>query len=196
MKVTKKNFCVFSLLMVCLFHLQTITAERKISNQVDSTKVLSEGAICPNFQFVDFDDVKMSLSSLRGKYVFIDVWASWCYPCRKEYPYLKELEAKMKDCNIVFLGISIDQTSWRWKGAITGIQMTGLQWLDQSGAFGKSFGIDKIPRFILIAPNGRVVNDNMTRPSSPNTEIYLKKLRDIKQKKQTKRIINHVENFN
>lgn len=82
------------------------------AKQADTT-ALKKGDKCPEFVFKDAQGKDHRLSELKGKYVFIDVWASWCYPCRKEYPYLQELEEKMEGKNIVFVGISCDHVEWR-----------------------------------------------------------------------------------
>ena len=71
---------------------------------VDTTGV-RVGDKCPAFTFEDMKGQSRSLEEFKGKYVFIDVWASWCYPCRKEFPHLQELEKKFEGQNIVFVGI-------------------------------------------------------------------------------------------
>lgn len=72
---------------------------------------LKIGDRCPAFTFEDMEGQSRSLDEFKGKYVFIDVWASWCYPCRKEYPYLQELEKKFEGQNVVFDGHSSDHVS-------------------------------------------------------------------------------------
>ena len=64
------------------------------------TMELKIGDRCPAFTFEDMEGQSRSLDEFKGKYVFIDVWASWCYPCRKEYPYLQELEKKFEGQNV------------------------------------------------------------------------------------------------
>ena len=78
-------------------------------------KVLKKGDVCPKFVFKDVDGEKMSLEQFKGKYVVIDVWASWCQPCKQEFPNLKKLEEKYKDKNIVFVSISSDAQERRWR---------------------------------------------------------------------------------
>ena len=151
----------------------------KAGNGVDTTE-LKKGDKCPEFVFKDAQGKEHSLSELKGKYVFIDVWASWCYPCRKEYPYLQELEKKMEGKNIVFIGISCDHIEWRWTGALEMGKMGGVQWwIAGNESFLKAFRADRIPRFILLDPKGRVLELNMTRPSDSETEKYLLKLKKI-----------------
>ena len=123
---------------------------------VRDTAELKVGDRVPNFVFRDTANREVSLKQFRGKYVVIDVWASWCYPCRKEYPYLQELEEKMEGKNIVFVGISCDHVEWRWTGALG--MMKGIQWwIAGDESFLKAFRADRIPRFILLDRKGRVL---------------------------------------
>ena len=145
--------------------------------KADTVK-LKEGDRCPEFVFRDTANNEMTLRQFRGRYVVIGVWASWCYPCRREYPRLQELEKRLKGRNIVFVGISCDQTEFRWQGAVR--MMEGEQWWTAGdAAFEKAFGVDRIPRFILIDRRGRVLRAEMSRPSDPATEAYLKELPGI-----------------
>lgn len=142
------------------------------------TTVLKTGDRCPNFVFRDTDGQERSLKEFKGKYVFIDVWASWCYPCRKEYPYLEELIGKFEGKNIVFVGISCDNMEWKWRGQA--LSMAGSQWwLAGDESFVKAFRADRIPRFILLDRKGRVLQLEMTRPSKPETVETLSKLKGI-----------------
>mgnify|MGYP003079600413 CR=1 FL=1 len=149
-------------------------------NPVD-TVALKIGDKCPNFIFKDLDGKERTLQELEGKYVFIDVWASWCYPCRKEYPYLQELEKKFEGQNVVFVGISSDHVVWRWKGAVENGKMLGEQWwIGNDTSFITAFRVDRIPRFILLDRKGRVLRLEMTRPSDSLTETMLRQLKGIK----------------
>jgi thiol-disulfide isomerase/thioredoxin len=151
----------------------------KGQDQDGKADLLKIGEICPSFALEDTSGVRMSLESLRGKYVYIDVWASWCYPCRKQVPYLQRLEEELSDKNITFLGISLDEINFRWLGMIQGAKMDGLQWRVLDSKFKESFGIKAIPRFILLDKQGRVVKINMSRPSEPETKDFLLKLKGI-----------------
>ncbi|MEQ2976941.1 TlpA disulfide reductase family protein [Butyricimonas faecihominis] len=147
---------------------------------VDTTGV-RVGDKCPAFTFEDMKGQSRSLEEFKGKYVFIDVWASWCYPCRKEFPHLQELEKKFEGQNIVFVGISSDHVVWRWKGAVENGKMSGEQWwVGNDTSFITAFRVDRIPRFILLDRKGRVLRLEMTRPSDPRTETMLRQLKGIK----------------
>lgn len=144
----------------------------------DTTK-LKSGQKCPDFVFRDSAGKDVALSQFKGKYVYIDVWASWCYPCRKEYPIFKQLRERMKGKNIEFVGISLDTQAFRWKGALQNYQMNGQQWIVRDTVFMTAFDIPTIPRYILLDQEGKILNSNMSRPSKPETENILYKLKNI-----------------
>jgi thiol-disulfide isomerase/thioredoxin len=128
------------------------------------------GAAAPQFDYVNFDGTKTKLSDLKGKYVYIDVWATWCGPCRAEIPFLKKAEEKFHGKNIEFVSISADVAKdfEKWKTFVKEKALGGIQLFadnDWNSAFLKSFNINSIPRFILIDPNGKVVSADELRPS-------------------------------
>ena len=116
----------------------------------------------------NFDGSKTSLDDLKGKYVYVDVWATWCPPCRKEIPFLQKIEKQYRDKNIVFVSLSVDKVTdkEKWKKMITAKKMSGIQLFSGSNqAFVNAYKVNSIPRFILIDDNGNIANDNATRPS-------------------------------
>ena len=132
------------------------------------------GRPSPDFKGVDIDGKQMSLRDFRGKYVYIDMWATWCGPCQKELPFLKKLEEKYRNRNIVFVGLSIDADKAKWEARVKSGALAGTQlYIGKGSKFQSDYRISGIPRFILINPNGRIVNPDMTRPSSEDTEKIL-----------------------
>lgn len=128
--------------------------------------------------FMDTAGHLHSLSEFAGKYTYIDMWASWCYPCRKEYPFLRKLAGETDTARIQVVSISIDVTPWRWRGAMEGFHMQeGTHWIVKDTAFAKAFEIDRIPRFILLDKKGQVLEYNAGRPSH---EATLQLLKDLK----------------
>ena len=75
----------------------------------------------PTFDYLNYAGGQTKLEDLKGKYVYIDVWATWCGPCLAEIPHLKKVEAAYHDKNIVFLSISIDvkKDYEKWKKFVT-----------------------------------------------------------------------------
>lgn len=138
------------------------------------------GAPSADFKFKDVNGKVVSLKNLRGKYVYIDVWASWCSPCCKEIPFLQQLEEKMHGKKITFVSISWDRNRDNWVRALQEKNMKGVQlYFDNDDTFFKEYGIEFIPRFILLDKKGRVVNAYMTRPSDPKTEETLNALKGL-----------------
>lgn len=132
------------------------------------------GRPSPMFKGVDVNGKEMTLRDFRGKYIYIDMWATWCGPCQKELPFLKKLEEKFKGRNIVFVGLSIDQDKAKWAARVKSGALSGPQlYIGKGSKFQSDYRISGIPRFILLDPNGRIVNPDMTRPSSEDTEKIL-----------------------
>lgn len=132
------------------------------------------GRPSPVFKGVDVNGKEMTLRDFRGKYIYIDMWATWCGPCQKELPFLKKLEEKFKGRNIVFVGLSIDQDKAKWAARVKSGALSGTQlYIGKGSKFQSDYRISGIPRFILLDPNGRIVNPDMTRPSSEDTEKIL-----------------------
>lgn len=130
------------------------------------------------YQFADTAGVQHSLKEFKGKYVYLDIWASWCYPCRKEYPSLRELADNIDPRKIAVISISIDQQEYRWKGGMMGYGINqGIQWWAHDTAFVTDFRVDRIPRFILLDKQGKVMRFSMTRPSDAQTITFLKNLK-------------------
>jgi thiol-disulfide isomerase/thioredoxin len=123
-----------------------------------------------NFSLPDSNGRIYSMKDFKGKIVFIDVWATWCGPCKGEFPYLKEIEAEYHgNKDIVFVGISIDMASARkkWMNMIKTEGLGGIQLLDDRGkTFGKKYDIVSIPRFLLIDREGNWIEIKCPRPSS------------------------------
>lgn len=139
------------------------------------------GKPSPTFNFENHKGSTTKLEDFKGKYVYIDVWATWCGPCRAEIPYLKTLEQEYHGKNVEFVSISIDQMKdhEKWKKFVTDKQLGGTQLFadkDWSSQFVVDFGIQGIPRFILIDPAGNIVNADAPRPSSPEVNELLSSL--------------------
>ena len=133
------------------------------------------------FEYENQKGGKTKLEDLRGKYVYIDVWATWCGPCRGEIPFLQKVEEQYKGKNIEFVSISIDvaKDHDKWKNFVTDKQLGGIQLLadkDWKSDFIMSYGINSIPRFILIDPKGIIVKGDAVRPSDPKLQKLLDSL--------------------
>jgi thiol-disulfide isomerase/thioredoxin len=101
--------------------------------------------------------------------VYIDVWATWCGPCRMEIPYYEKLKDKYKNKNIHFLSISVDENTEGWKKFIKEKSMKGNQFIaigNFDSDIARGYNIRGIPRFILIDKEGKILDANAPRPSS------------------------------
>jgi thiol-disulfide isomerase/thioredoxin len=130
---------------------------------------LYPGKPAPDAGFFDASGKTSSLSDYKGKVVYIDAWATWCGPCKREIPHLKTLEEEYHGKNVQFISVSTDKDLNAWKNFITKEQMGGLQ-LHQSDDPKKSISqlyiVNSIPRFILIDEQGNIVSTDAPRPSS------------------------------
>lgn len=136
------------------------------------------GTISPSFDYDNYNGGKTKLEDFKGKYVYIDVWATWCGPCIGEIPSLKKVEEKFHDKNIAFVSISIDKLKdiEKWKSMVKSKELGGVQVFadnDWNSQFVKDLNIIGIPRFILVDANGKIVKADAARPSSPDLEKEL-----------------------
>jgi thiol-disulfide isomerase/thioredoxin len=127
----------------------------------------------PSPKFVNFENYaggKTSMDDLRGKYIYIDVWATWCGPCKTQIPFLKEIEKQYEHKNIEFVSISTDRRNKydAWRKMIEDKQMSGVQlYAGEDRSFSNEYQINSIPRFILIDPEGNILDADAPRPSDP-----------------------------
>lgn len=134
---------------------------------------LSPGMASPAFHdYINYEGGTNSLSDFKGKYVYIDVWATWCVPCIYEMPFMAKIEKEYKGKNIHFLGLSIDrsQDEDKWRKMIANKELGGTQLLADKqidSDFIRGYYIQGIPRFILLDPEGNIVNNDAPRPSEP-----------------------------
>ncbi len=139
----------------------------------------------PKTQTIDFSGTDaegrtVALSDLKGKVVVVDVWATWCGPCKGEIPHLKKLEEQYHGKDVVFLSISIDEAKDRqkWADFVKNEGLAGLQLFAGNGWQSdvvKLYGIKGIPRFMLVDKAGNMVTDDSPRPSSPELKTLIDK---------------------
>ena len=166
---------------------ETLEAFKKVCNnqkttekfeiEVKKLEELSPGKMAPDFVLVDAKGNKRMLSDLRGKNIYIDVWATWCGPCVMEIPYIEKLYEKFKENpNFEFVSISVDDDVDAWKKKLATDNPQWKNFVVEGGFRGpmnQLYFISGIPRFMLIDKEGKIVSVNAPRPSSARIEEYL-----------------------
>lgn len=143
----------------------------EVKKSYDNLIATLNDKVAPDFNYVNNKGELVSLKSFRGKYVYIDIWATWCAPCIAEIPSLKKLEEQYKDKKIHFVSISVDTKTQKqqWLNFVEKNNLQGTQLMadnDFKSDFIQKFGINAIPRFILIGPDGKIIDNDAKRPSN------------------------------
>jgi len=158
---------------------QEAAAKETPTEKTTKSKKKSKGPNLYPFRMVDLDGNERSLNEFAGKVVYIDFWASWCGPCRGQFPHSKKMHAQLEDKlgkkgmkDIVFLYVSIDKDEKAWRKAVDTYQLQGVMthspgnWRDGAASF---FGISGIPRYMILDKEGNMVYKNAPRPSQTAT---------------------------
>ncbi|MBE7169448.1 MAG: AhpC/TSA family protein [Williamsia sp.] len=145
---------------------------KNISTELEKRKIGVPGAVAAAFTTTDINGQALSLADFKGKWVLIDFWASWCVPCRKGNPHLKELYAQYKDKGFEVIGVSDDDrdhAAWKqavekdglpWKHVLRGVKMTrnGEQVnVDRSNDILDYYNVSSLPTQILVDPAGKII---------------------------------------
>ena len=140
------------------------------------------GKPSPDFKATDIEGEEYTLADFRGKYVYIDVWATWCGPCRQEIPHLKALEEEFRDAEITFVSLSVDKDKNKWEKMVKEEAMSGVQlYLGTESPFIDAYQITGIPRFILLGKDGSIIEKSMQRPSADATKDIINSLEGIRK---------------
>ncbi|HLF46375.1 MAG TPA: TlpA disulfide reductase family protein, partial [Chitinophagaceae bacterium] len=117
-----------------------------------------------------------TLADFKGRYLLMDIWATWCAPCKIESPNFERLAEQYTSPKLAFVALSIDDNFGSWRSQASEKSPRVLQLIaNDKNAFGKSYGIETIPRFILLGPDGKIINIQMPYPSDSEFEAMLKR---------------------
>ncbi len=135
-----------------------------LMERVEKLQNVAIGKVAPDFTMMDVEGNPLSLSALKGKYVLIDFWASWCSPCRQENPHVVELYNEFHEKGFDILGVSLDQKKEAWLKAIADDQLTWNHVSDLKGwknEVAQLYGVSSIPHTVLLDQEGKIVAKNL-----------------------------------
>jgi len=146
-----------------------------------SIRNFDKGSPAFDFAGTDINGKEHRLSDYKGTVVYVDLWATWCGPCKAEIPALKVLEKKFHDQTVTFMSVSLDDNKShdKWKKFVNDEQLTGVQ-LIVDKAFDSdlamAYNVGAIPRFMLFDKEGNIFNINTVRPSDDKIEGIINEL--------------------
>ncbi len=152
-----------------------VTEAQKLELKAYQSEIMkfAEGTDALDFAYPDVEGKMHALSDYRGKVVLVDVWATWCAPCKAEIPHLELLVSNYKDRDdIVFISVSINRQKDRekWHSFVKERHLKGIQLLADKGFNSKilkDYEISGVPRFMLFDKDGKILSVNAPRPSNP-----------------------------
>lgn len=137
---------------------------QELAAEIQKIKSRVVGAEAPEINLPTPEGDSLKLSTLRGKIVLIDFWASWCGPCRRENPHVKAMYQKYKDQGFEILGVSLDRDKAAW---IQAIEKDGLTWPHVSdlnyfqSVAARTYGVNAIPHTVLLDKEGKIIANKL-----------------------------------
>jgi thiol-disulfide isomerase/thioredoxin len=149
-----------------------------IEDKYNARLKTQKGAISPPFAYEDPNGKTITQEDLKGKLVYIDLWATWCRPCLREIPYFDTLQEAFKDRDITFVSICQNDTKERWQKAIISKNLKGLQLYAEGdgGQFYEDYQVTGIPRYIILDAEGKIIDSDAKRPSDKRLVEELQEL--------------------
>jgi len=147
-----------------------------LNDRLNSLLKFGKGDIAVNFIAQDLSGSAANLDALKGKVIYLDLWATWCGPCVQEMPFFEKLKEKYKDnANIAFVSLSIDDDVPLWQKNVSARKADGLQWLINRNKM-LDYNVVGIPRTIIIDKSFKIADLNAPLPSAKNTEKIIEDL--------------------
>jgi thiol-disulfide isomerase/thioredoxin len=149
--------------------ISTLSYRKALKDSWAERMKFGRGDEAVDFEASDMNDQPVELSSLKGKLIYVDIWATWCGPCMAEMPYLEKLKDQFKDDpGVAFVSLSIDTDRRGWKKNVSERQAQGFQWqIDRSKL--NAYNIVGIPRILFVDKNFKMIDMNGTLPSASET---------------------------
>lgn len=133
-----------------------------------------------DFSFENKEGTMVHLKDFRGKYVLIDIWATWCGPCKKQFPFVRALEEEFGKQGVEFVSISTDvlkdKETWRTMVVENGLGTALFASNGYDTPFVRYYQIEYIPHFLLVAPDGVMLSAKARKPSDPLLRMYIRQL--------------------
>ena len=151
-------------------YITTPDQKRRMESIRAKLLVYQEGIAAYDFTYPDINGKNISLSDFKGKVVLVDVWATWCGPCKRELPHMQELEKEFHGKDVVFMSVSIDEKKnyEKWMAFVKEKELGGVQlFADGWSKITKDYKITGIPRFMLFDKEGKIITIDAPRPSNP-----------------------------
>lgn len=137
---------------------------KSIADKIEGAKSTQVNTQAKNFIQISSTGQSINLATLKGKYILLDFWASWCAPCRKEHPNLIKTYEQFKEKNFEIISVSLDSENKNWLDAISKDKLTWTQISDlkgQQNEIAVLYGIQSIPASFLINPEGIIIDKNL-----------------------------------
>jgi thiol-disulfide isomerase/thioredoxin len=156
---------------------------KKSGDQLALENSMTKGMPAPLFDSESLAGNKMNWTDFKGKYVVVDVWATWCGPCKQEDPFFQSYADMYSSDKMAFVALSIDDGDnvfrWQYEAGAKSKNVVQLR-ASNNRAFMRTYGIEGIPRYMLLDPEGRFVTSSMPRPSDRLFEDYLLRVKQGK----------------
>ncbi len=146
---------------------KTLKSMEELNKHNASTAVGNEA---PDFTLKTKDGKEIKLSSLRGKYVLVDFWASWCQPCRRENPNSVKVYSQYNSKGFEILGVSLDKDQDAWVKAVKDDELKWAQVIDPNGDVANQYQVNSIPSTFLLDKDGIIIAKNL-RGNALNEQI-------------------------
>lgn len=133
---------------------------QRVADKIKGEMQSKIGSIAAEFTLKNLADQDVSLSQFKGKYILIDFWASWCGPCREEFPHIKKAYAAYKEKGFEVLGVSTDKNAGQWKKAVADMELPWVQLLDGQGTAAialSKYAVTVLPTSFLIDKSGKII---------------------------------------